>query len=269
MVEQKIANLLDEMWRDYLKLNPVAKQIVELLKGRGEEVINDHIALRTYNLKKICMGRLARPFLEGGYRKGGEYRFQQKKLFSEHFEHEDPRLPKVFISELLVGEFPGPIQDIIRGLVEQVEESLLGQEDFLYSGRPWKIDSQTYKKLLEVSEYAAWMAAFGFRPNHFTVNVNALKTFKSLEEVNQFLKGQGIPLNMSGGEVKGSEGDLLKQSSTMANQMTVDFSDKTMVIPSCYYEFAQRFTGPDGNLYQGFVAASADKIFESTDRTLK
>ena len=85
---------------------------------------------------------------------------------------------------------------------------------------------------------------FGFRPNHFTVNVNALKTFKSLEEVNQFLKEQGITLNTRGGEVKGSERDLLKQSSTVANQMVVGFSDKAMVIPSCYYEFAQRFLGP-------------------------
>ena len=131
------------------------------------------------------------------------------------------------------------------------------------------MDTQTYEKLLEVSEYAAWMAAFGFRPNHFTVNVNALKTFKGLEEVNQFLKGQGILLNTSGGEVKGTKEDLLKQSSTMANQITVDFSDKAMVVPSCYYEFAQRFRGQDGQLYQGFVATSADKIFESTDPTLK
>ena len=99
------------MWQDYLKLNPAAKEIVELFKGRGEEVINDHIALRTYDLEKVCIARLARPFLDAGYRKGGQYCFEEKKLFAEHFEHGDPRLPKVFISELLVGEFPRRIQD--------------------------------------------------------------------------------------------------------------------------------------------------------------
>ena len=266
MGRQEITNLLDEMWRDYLKLNPLAKRINELLKARGEKVINDHIALRTYDLEKIDITRLAQQFLAAGYRKGGEYQFQQKKLFAEYFEHTDPDLPKVFISQLLVGEFPPPIQNLIKALVEQMDSALLSQDDFLYSGRPWEIDGPSYEKLLEVSEYAAWVAAFGFRPNHFTVNINSLKTFEDIEEVNQFLKDQGIPLNTSGGEVKGSKQALLKQSSTMANQVVVGFSDRAITIPSCYYEFAQRFSGPDGKLYQGFVAAHADKIFESTDR---
>ena len=66
MAEKKITKLLDGMWQDYLKLNPVATQIVELFRGRGEDVINDHIALRTYDLDKICLGQLARPFLASG-----------------------------------------------------------------------------------------------------------------------------------------------------------------------------------------------------------
>ncbi len=36
-------------------------------------------------------------------------------------------------------------------------------------------------------------------------------------------------------------------------------------IPSCFYEFAKRYPQADGELYTGFVAASADKIFESTN----
>ncbi|MGB6140662.1 MAG: DUF1338 domain-containing protein, partial [Pseudoalteromonas rhizosphaerae] len=39
----------------------------------------------------------------------------------------------------------------------------------------------------------------------------------------------------------------------------------TMSVPSCFYEFALRYAKPDGELYTGFVAASADKIFESTN----
>jgi hypothetical protein len=37
-------------------------------------------------------------------------------------------------------------------------------------------------------------------------------------------------------------------------------------IPACYYEFAKRYPDADGKLYSGFIAKSADKIFESTDK---
>ena len=65
--------------------------------------------------------------------------------------------------------------------------------------------------------------------------------------------------------IKGSPEELLEQSSTMADRAEVAFSDQTVSIPSCFYEFALRYPKPDGELYTGFVAASADKIFESTD----
>jgi hypothetical protein len=51
----------------------------------------------------------------------------------------------------------------------------------------------------------------------------------------------------------------------MADRADVVFSDETVSIPSCFYEFAQRYNMPNGRRYQGFVAASADKIFESTN----
>ena len=51
----------------------------------------------------------------------------------------------------------------------------------------------------------------------------------------------------------------------MADRADVRFADQTAAIPSCFYEFARRYAKPDGELYSGFVAASADKIFESTD----
>ena len=118
----------------------------------------------------------------------------------------------------------------------------------------------------EVSEYAAWVAAIGFRPNHFTVLVNELQTFDSLQQVNDFLESEGFALNESGGKIKGSPDVLLEQSSVLANNVEVSFSDGAHVIPGCYYEFARRYPGPDGGLYQGFIARSADRIFESTDR---
>jgi hypothetical protein len=53
----------------------------------------------------------------------------------------------------------------------------------------------------------------------------------------------------------------------MADTADVTFSDGVLSIPSCFYEFAQRYKLNSGEYYQGFVAASADKIFESTNST--
>ena len=110
------------------------------------------------------------------------------------------------------------------------------------------------------------MSAFGFCANHFTILFNSLSSFETLEQLNEFIKASGFNLNSSGGEIKGSADVLLAQSSTMASNKVVHFSDGELEIPSCYYEFARRYEMESGSLYQGFVAASADKIFESTDK---
>ena len=51
----------------------------------------------------------------------------------------------------------------------------------------------------------------------------------------------------------------------MADKVVVNFTDGDVEIPSCFYEFARRYPMDNGQLYTGFVAASADKIFESTN----
>ncbi|HEU4612134.1 MAG TPA: hypothetical protein VFS15_08655, partial [Kofleriaceae bacterium] len=72
-------------------------------------------------------------------------------------------------------------------------------------------------------------------------------------------------LNEAGGTIKGTPAERLEQSSTRADSIELEFSDATMRVPSCYYEFARRYPLPGGELFHGFVPASADKIFESTD----
>ena len=79
------------------------------------------------------------------------------------------------------------------------------------------------------------------------------------------MKSKGFKLNSSGGEVKGSKEVYLEQSSILANNIEVTFQDAKLTVPACFYEFAKRYPMKDGTLYQGFVAASADKIFESTN----
>ena len=50
------------------------------------------------------------------------------------------------------------------------------------------------------------------------------------------------------------------------HRQACEFSDGTRTIPACYVEFALRHPDADGALFGGFIADSADRIFESTDR---
>jgi len=261
-----LVELLDRLWQDYATLNPQAKAIHQLLEARGETVTNDHIALRTFRDPIVGVDVVASAFEKLGYVARGEYVFPDKKLFARHYEHADAAQPKLFISELKVEEFSPRLRQTVRRLIDQIPPDLLRRADFPASGRPWKISYAEYELLRSESEYAAWMSAFGFRANHFTVLVNALKTFKTLQELNEFLKKSGFKLNSSGGEIKGSPQVLLEQSSTLADQVIVDFTDGPRTIPCCYYEFARRYPQEDGTLFQGFVERSADKIFESTNK---
>lgn len=259
-------DLLAKLWDDYRKLTPQAARIHQLLESRGENVVNDHIALRTFSDARTGIERLARPFVQSGWRVAGEYDFPEKKLNARHYEHADADLPKVFISELRLKDCSPAAAKLIASLLDRAPQSTWNREDLALAGRPWDLSLAEYDALASESEYAGWVAAFGFRANHFTVFVNALKTIASLEQLNTPLKSNGFSLNASGGEVKGTPAQLLEQSSTLADKVEVSFSDGTRLIPSCYYEFARRYRKPDGTLFQGFVPQSANKIFESTNR---
>ena len=261
-----VNTLFENLWQNYLDVTPSAVKVHELLGStQNDDVINDHIALRTFNHEKIGLEKLAAHFLAIGYKECGEYHFEAKKLYAKHYEHPDTTQPKVFISELLVEQCSPQLQTIVNEMVANIDADAVTADNFLYSGTHWQVSSDTYNQLLAESEYAAWMSAWGYRANHFTVSINELAKFNDIETVNQALKDAGFALNASGGEIKGSPEVLLEQSSTLADDYSVEFSDGKMSVPSCFYEFALRYNKPDGNLYTGFVAASADKIFESTN----
>ena len=263
----RLEELLEKLWGDYARINPQAEKIHGLLTQRGEQIINDHIAFRTFNIPKININVLAKTFVSFGYQPKGEYQFPEKKLFARHFEHPDQNNPKIFISELKLEECSQDLQNIVKGLAAEIPEAKTKERDFSVSGAAWqRIPWAVYEKLRKESEYASWVSAFGFRANHFTVLVNSLKSFKTLQELNEFLKKNGFRLNASGGEIKGSPQEFLEQSSTLADPVEVGFADRREKIPSCYYEFAWRYPLPSGKLFQGFVAQSANKIFESTDK---
>ena len=264
MTVKTLPGLLDKMWKDYVEINPLAQKISDLFIQEGEKIQNDHIALRTFNHPRVNIDVMARPFIEAGYQYGGEYHFIEKKLYAKHYQHSDLTLPKIFISELKLEEFSSGLNTMVNRLIDEIPEGKELEFDFVSAGRPWKVSIQDYNELMKESDYAAWLAAFGYRPNHFTVFINSLKKFSDIFYLNDYLKNKGFKLNASGGEVKGSKEVFLEQTSTLANNIEVTFTDGKLTIPACYYEFAKRYPLKDGNLYQGFVATSADKIFEST-----
>lgn len=264
--------LFERLWTQYVSDSPEAGKIYKLFTDQGETVINDHIALRTFDDPRINVEHLAHFFKYFGYEEKGQYDFPQKKLNAKHYEHQsDANLPKIFISELRINDFSDRLQSYVTALIDQISPQLLQSSELLYAGTPWHtpLDYDTYQALLAESEYAAWVYAFGFRANHFTVSVNHMKHLKELTEVNQLLKNNGYQLNTSGGEIKGTPTELLEQSSTLANKVNVHFQQGNYTIPNSYYEFAKRYKDQSGQLYQGFIAQSADKIFESTDTKIK
>jgi len=258
----KLDNFFHSMWLDYLALNPDADKIYQLF-SQQDKVKNDHIALRTFGLPGVRVEDIAQPLIDLGYVEMQSYRFEKKNLRAKHYSH--PSMPLIFISELIVESFSIATQGLIKQLVSQIDLNKVSNCDFMHSGRHWDLSTTAYNQLLQESEYAAWVAAFGYRANHFTVSINDLTGFDGILAVNEFIKANGFTLNGSGGEIKGDAATFLEQSSTMANKIEVEFCDGQLTIPSCFYEFAFRHPLANGELFKGFVASSADKIFESTN----
>jgi len=260
-------NIINRLWDDFITQNQQAKKIYDLFTNEGETVVNDHIAFRTIDDPRVNIETIARPFLKAGYVEKGRYVFIDKHLYAKHFEHAtDKAAPRIFISELLMHQFPEYLKEHFHTILNKIPFDILDSDEFIFSGNTWGQPSyHIYEQLRDVSEYAAWLYVFGFRINHFTVSVNNLKKFDTLAKVNQFIKDNGFKLNESGGEIKGNEEQQLEQSSTMADPVMIEFIEGLYSVPSCYYEFALRYPNENGELFSGFVVDSADKIFESTD----
>jgi len=251
----------DELWQQYQGITPQATRIHHLFESEGERVENDHVAFRTFANSPIDLNSLEPILLDLGFSPFDEYSFSEKKLFAKSYVHSECQT-KVFLSELLWQQLSDDSQTIIARYIKQLDPNrAYGFTD----GRLWGMPTyEEYCRLASESEYAAWMSVWGLRANHFTIYVNQLNRYNELAKVVELLEKNGYSLNQQGGVIKGSEAVGLMQSSTLADRVEVLFScGKKESIPSCYYEFAQRFN-VNGEIYRGFVTSSADKIFEST-----
>ena len=182
--------IFEKLWNEYIERTPSAEKIKTLFSNEGNRVHNDHVAFRTFDDARVNIDKLAAIFIKAGYRECGDYEFPKKKLFAKHFEHKtDRNAPRVFISQLKIKEFSEDLQAEIKRILDSIPTEELEGDNLIFKGRLWEQPSyKIYKKLRKETEYAAWLYVNGFCSNHFTVDVNKLDTFSSLEEVNEFLK---------------------------------------------------------------------------------
>lgn len=255
------------LWNQYIQVTPQAQSIQTLFNARGEDVINDHVAFRTFNIDGFNLEAVIPVLKSLGYEIFDSYQFPDKHLKAHAFlVPDDQAAPKIFFSEIECEKLSTESQRVIEKITANLSGALT--LDQLVGSYPFQKPTQSdYLQLAAESEYAAWLSTMGYQANHFTVNINVLKTLPTMEAVVELLQNNGYSMNSVGGIIKGTETDYLVQSSTLADTIEFEFADGICDrIPSCFYEFAKRFSTADGKLFQGFVTNNANAIFDSTNR---
>ncbi|HEY4207092.1 MAG TPA: DUF1338 domain-containing protein [Puia sp.] len=283
--------VLDGLMRRYQERVPdvsaiLAAMMVGKLIHSPADIENDHIAFRSLGVPHLGIASLEKIFLQLGYTKRDPYYFPAKKLDAWWYAPPEPRQPRIFLSELRVGDLPADAQAIIHrytGTITSDPVDALDLENgavidqFLHSSN-WAVPSwEDYEALAAVSEYAAWAIYNRYYLNHFTISVQNLPDgYNTVAAFNSFLEKHGFVLNDAGGKIKMSPDGLLLQSSTVARLVEAEFAGGRKVeIPGSYVEFAERRVLPAfahlpaaairrEHRREGFEAGNADKIFEST-----
>ena len=291
--------LFDKLWQNYIERVSYAKTYVDLVNNKGGKVVNDHIAIRTFNThtgeqpEGIRAIKHILNYLE--YEPVAKYNFPKKKLNAVHFEHPDELFPKIFVSQLEVALLPEWAQEIIHNHVKDTpyllsdksiellnllkEHGTLPTEaaEFLvgdlvqYFSRPWAIPQKSaVLKLNDISQYAAWVLLHGNSVNHFTafINYQDVKEWPDLETTCKALADAGVPMKET---IEGEKGSKLQQSSTQAVKEDVKVRTENgieeITWTYAYYELAERgFISVDGKqkMFTGFLGEQARHLFDMT-----
>jgi hypothetical protein len=269
----------------------VGAMVADGIIRQPSDIENDHIAFRTLGVPHLGIASLERVFLHCGYAPRDWFDFPAKKVTARWYSPPEERHPRIFISQLRVLELSADAQAIIHRYTDRIVsdpvdgldlddgEAVVGfLHEPLWPSPTWA----EYERLQSESEFAAWVIYNRYYLNHFTVSVHSLpEPYDGLDRFNAFLENRRFTLNNAGGTIKTSADGKLLQSSTVAAMVDASFSDgkggvEIHRIPGSYVEFAERrvldeFANlPRGQVRRehrrdGFEAASADKIFESTD----
>ena len=293
---QTLTAVLDGLMARYASHVPDVQAIVQAMIRRGaigtaDDIENDHIAFRTLGVAHLGLASLEKVFLHYEYQRRDRFDFAAKKVTAHWYAPPDPSFPRIFISELRIDELSTDARSLVRSYTDAVTSDPVDALDldsasdvvrFLHAPL-WRIPTwRDYSRLQTESEFAAWVIYNRYYLNHFTISVHNLPSgFNTIEAFNQFLESSGFTLNNAGGTIKVSADGKLRQSSTVAALVDAAFDDgvggsEMHRIPGSYVEFAERRPLDEfahlapGDVTRehrrdGFEAASADRIFESTD----
>ncbi|WP_304232066.1 DUF1338 domain-containing protein [Jiulongibacter sediminis] len=290
----KLSAILNRLFKPYEERVPVVDKIMTAMLAHGiieerSDIVNDHIAFRTLGVPHLGVSSFEKIFLHYGYEKRDYFHFEGKKLNAWWYSPPSEEYPRIFISELRVGDLSPNAQEIIhsytsfltRDPVDSLNLDDVEEVGHFFEKSLWELPTyEDYYQLNRESEYAAWVIYNRYYLNHYTISVHALpKGYNTLEQFNDFLESLGVKLNDAGGKIKTSPDGLLLQSSTVADKVEATFANgKTTMIPGSYLEFAERRPLPEfqhlpqnelkrEHLRDGFETGNADKIFESTFST--
>lgn len=278
---QTLSIILSGLMQKYSTRVPAVQKIIAHMIKKNiistkTDIINDHIAFRTFAHPHLGIKSLEKIFTYYGYEKRDYYEFKTKKLNAYWFSppKDSINLPRLFISECKLNELSTQIQTIIHKYLKDITADPVDTlnldnghdvDAFLHKSL-WKQPSwEDYQNVLAESEYAAWVLYNRYYLNHFTITIQKLKeNYNTIETFNAFLESIGIKLNEAGGKIKVSQDKKLRQSSTVAETVSTLFTHKNgdqhyHDIAGSYVEFAERIDNRDG-----FEVGNADKIFEST-----
>lgn len=287
--------VLHGLMRRYRERVPDVGAVVDTMIREGiitheEDIENDHIAFRTMGRPHLGIPSLEKVFLRCGYARMDRYDFPEKKVTAHWYQPPDVRYPRLFISELQVDALSDDAQRIIRSYTDEVQADPVdaldmddGREIDLFLHRPlWRTPVfADYARLSEESEFAAWVIYNRYYLNHFTITIHNLpEGYNTVAAFNAFLERHGFRLNNVGGKIKTSRDGMLIQSATVAEMVDAEFDDgrggvDRQRIAGSYIEFAERRPLEPyvrvartrlrrEHRRDGFDAANADRIFEST-----
>lgn len=284
-------HIMEALFTPYRNRVPDVQKISDAMVAKGileneGEIVNDHIAFRTLGVPNLGIASFEKIFLHYGYTKKDYYYFEGKKLDAYWYAPPKDHYPRIFMSELRVGDLSGEAQTIIKRYTKDIVSDPVDHLDLndtqavgeFFHKALWELPTiEDYNALAEESEYAAWVIYNRYYLNHYTISVHPLSPeYNTVAKFNAFLEGIGVKLNTAGGKIKTSPDGLLKQSSTVAKMVEATFAGgQKMEIAGSYVEFAERLVLPEfehlpisaierKHRRDGFESSNADKIFEST-----
>ena len=293
--------LVENLWQQYLRRVPYARTYDNLVASQGGRTVHDHIAFRTLNTTTgeqpsgiRALGHLLEAL---NYQKAGKYKFPKMMASAVHFEHPDPLLPKIFVSQLEVEELPPWARQIIQkcvaetpylmsdqaielmiivgdqGSITSEAAEILTEELTGYFRRPWRLPlREELLKINDISQYAAWTLLHGNSVNHFAANINLQNVpgWPDLETTCQAMAKANVPMKP---EIEGPPGSILRQSATQAVKEIIRFRNETGEVEEmewtyAYYEFTERgfvICDQGEKLFTGFIADQATHLFKMTE----